>query len=874
VKSGFDSADRAVNRWVLPVFGALALVSALSRQAHACMDQGTDGVVFGWPPLMGTVAVVFFATVHCSWRFAASAASFIRRRRWWALALLVAAAGAVVPVLIIRNVGRTEGETAVAPARLSTSRQESEAPGKDDRRRELNLHQALNLLLAQQDNGVGPAESFRLFSPGECPDIARCRYELDHESRSAFVFDKTAVIERAVVPADGQKLAFAVAAHFPQGCHKNDSVAFGLCAEVGDGRAERRLYACEWQKDDTRLQRWSDVAVDLSDYAGRSVTLRFEVHVRKYGRADRPGGLCLLSDPHFVASGTSSRPSVLLCTIETLRRDHLSLYGYPRKTSPFLEELAGESIVFEEAYSQSSWTRPSVASVLTGLAPSQHGAVTALDALDDSNVLLSEILRERGYVTAGFCTGRIISRPIFNYLQGFDVFVDERFVLFEQLRGDVLAWLEANGARPCFVFIHVFDPHGPYAAPGRFCEMFAEADYAGPMKDIPDLKPRVIDKLASVTAADVDYVRARYDGEIRYTDAVLERLVEGLKKRGLWDDMLVLITSDHGEEFGEHGGWGHGMDLLPEKLRVPLLLKLPGGRHGGTRMGGPASGVDVMPTLLAALGMPVPENLAGVDLLENVGTTRKTTRRHHFAEFYETRFLADGAPRCEPTYSEYSVISGRFQYVLRQFEAAGSARKEWLFDLVADPAATNNLAASRPGLLRQYAEMIRARYEPGYTIAATGRDGVAHVFSGIVTSEAPIVHVERALMEQDDSVQLDSSTKTLSFELAVHDDRDLVRFRTEPPCAPLTIDVALDGTGALPETVLVGCTGVSSGELPLRVPSSRCAVDAAPGRVPDYETRDAPSLYFWRRGTPSKAPETQVAPASETLEALKDLGYL
>jgi len=870
---------KQVAKWLsggtLPsVLPGVALFLGFCATGHAYIDPGTGGAIFSWlAPILGLIGIIFLATMRYSWAFARVAAAFIWRQRRWTLPVFVLLAVGLV-VLVMHDV-TPSGQ---APPRISVS----VSPGKQrpavveptGEKLQLSLHQALKALLAQDDRVSGPADPFRLFGEDECPAIWRGKYELNHESRNCFVFDKTATIGKTLAIAHGQKLAFGAAADFADECGAFDSVQLAVYAGSVDGKRDVCLYGCEWERDYPRLRTWSDVAIDLSAWAGQSVVVRFEVTMRKDGSNAGPPGLCLVADPRLVGSDTGpTRPNVLLCTIETLRRDHLGLYGYTRETSPFLDSLASGAVVFEGAHSQSSWTRPSVASILTGLTPAQHGAVTALDKLDGSRTLLSEVLREYGYDTAGFCTGRIISRPVFNHLQGFDVFVNEGTGLFEQLKQDLFAWLDADLHEPFFAFVHVFDPHGPYEAPGSFGEMF-DSDYCGAMKDLPSLKPTTIDKLGSVSPRDIDYVRARYDGEIRYTDAVLERLVSGLKERGLWDSTLVVITSDHGEEFAEHGYWGHGNDLMPEKLRVPLVVKLPGGRHGGTRVGGLASGIDIMPTILKALYIPAPPGLRGIDLLAGIDTGGRTARKRHFAEFWETRFFPDPQPRCEMAYAEYAVIDARFEYILREYASAGMAPAEFLFDLQADPAAQTNLASSRPGERKMYAEMIRERYAPGYAIAAASYDGKVHTLSGEVVSEGAIATVEGLQAEDDDRFELDPESNILRFTFRVVDDVDVVHFRTEPHGAPLTITVDLDGKPAPPDAVLLGLNGRRPATLPVEVPRARCAVDIGPGCVPDYGKARQGGLFVWRRGQLDNTPATRVTPRTGTVETLKDLGYL
>jgi len=732
------------------------------------------------------------------------------------------------------------------------------------------MGRVMDLYEAGHAGRLRPAEPFRLFGLDEYPDLRRHKYELDCESRSCFIFDVSGSIRKTVTPRSGSRLVFDVAADFPQNGHANDSVQLEVHAESGS--ASSVLYACAWERAYPRHRRWVHADVDLSDSAGRELTLRFDVSLHKNGDDSR-GGICLLGDPRLDAPEPAKRPNVILVVLETLRRDHLSLHGYPRKTSPFLEKLAEEAIVFDNAYSQSNWTRPSVATILTGLYPSEHRAITALDKLDDSFTLLPEVLRQHGYLTAAFCTGRVISDPIFNYDQGFDLFVDEGKALFDTLRQSALAWLDANRRQPFFIYLHTFDPHAPYLAPGRLAELF-DSEYDGRLKELKVLKPMILRTMGTLSERDREYVRARYDAEILYTDMVLERLIHDLEKRGLWDNTLLVVTSDHGEEFYEHGNWGHGVGLFPEQLRVPLLIRLAGQEHGGMRPGGLASGVDIMPTILCSLGLPVPDAVAGIDLLATLDENGRTGRDHHYAQFRATRFFEDPAPTCQVTRSECSLIGQRLQYIWTQHELPPRKRAQRLFDLSQDPFALNDIASSRPDIVKEHVRAIDIRYATGYTIAAVAADARRRTYAGTVRSGSPIVRAKGIDTESDDVVALSDDRKVLRFELKVSGDDDLVRFETRPANVAVTIDIECDGAAVAPESVRLGPKGKPAEKMPVEVPAGWCLVDAPLGRVPPYSAGDRGAIYIWRRGTPRTPSDSRVVPGEEALETLKDLGYL
>ena len=840
----------------------LVLIVLSPRSADAYIDPGTGGTMFSaLAPILGVIGIAFLAALGFFRAYIRVVVSFLWRHGRWFIIVMAAGLSAFACVFLDSWM-RPGGPASVASVRdikdQGDKHRITQTVGPGERAREL--------LVERHRRDFRSAEQFRLFTDQEYPEFQRCKYMLGHVSRSCFAFDRSGQVEKRIIPEQGQSLLFYVAAEFPQDFDDSQRVRFDLRATVG-GSEGRVLFLHEWASPQEEAH-WERVWVDLGDYVGQPVTLRFRAAIRE---AALPGGgsVCFVSEPRLIGPRTQSGPNVILFSIETLRRDHLSLYGYGRQTSPFLEELAREAIVFEDAYSQSSWTRPSVTTMLTGLYPSQHGAIASLDRLPDSLVLLSEVFRQRGHETAAFCTCELVRQPAFNYDQGFDLFVDEGLYPLGRVRKDIVEWLDSEKPRPFFMFVHSYDPHAPYAAPGRFRDVF-DPEYTGQLADAEPLRDRELRKVRGLTSRDVDYVRARYDGEILYTDTVLRQLASDLKDRGLWDNTLLVITADHGEELYEHHDWGHGRNLLPEKLRVPLLLKLPDQAHGGIRVRGLCSGVDLAPTIMETAGIPVPEHLSGINLLEHVETTGETGRKYHYAEFWTSRVTDIESARYETVDTHYAVISEQYEYILKQF--SDGRKQEFLYDLEADPTAQDDVAGSRTEVLEKFASLVRERYRGGYTIAANG-GGETRRLAGIVHSEAPIVKLEGLRTENDDSFELDQDRKALRFELTVRDDDDLLRFQTEPANAPVTIEIQRRGELPAP-TVYLGPGRARCEELPLRVPARRCVLDTDFGRAPDYAAGKDPGLYIWRQGTPYVGREEQVEPDEDTLKALKDLGYL
>lgn len=304
--------------------------------------------------------------------------------------------------------------------------------------------------------------------------------------------------------------------------------------------------------------------------------------------------------------------SLVLVVVDTLRADHLGPYGAPRGTTPQLDRLASSAALFEQAHSTSSWTLPAFASLFTGVGAARHGAGRRVDepgaeafvGLGPELPTLAGELASAGFSTAGAGNNPFL-HPGFGLARGFARW-DYVFGRYDRHPNAAqmiywgLRWLDTRDERPFFLFLHLFDPHLPYAAPpapGRARAPALGAPFEHPFRGFGAANatwhPR--------RAVERDFVRAAYRDEVRFVDAQLAHLFAGLRERGLADETLVVLTSDHGEELFEHGGFEHGHSLHAEVMRVPLLVWGPGVRPG--RHAQPVSLVDLAPTLLAAFGV-------------------------------------------------------------------------------------------------------------------------------------------------------------------------------------------------------------------------------------------------------------------------------
>jgi len=327
--------------------------------------------------------------------------------------------------------------------------------------------------------------------------------------------------------------------------------------------------------------------------------------------------------PPVAAAGRRS-PNLMIYLIDTLRADHLGCYGYRRPTSPEIDRFARNAVLWREGRAQSSWTRPAVATVLTGLQPITHRTQQSYDRLPEDVVTLSERLQAAGWQTAMITANGNVSER-FGFNQGWDHFtylpesLERRahHVQSPAVNREVFKWLaRRDRQRPFLLFVHTTDPHDPYTPNEKFRRRLA-----------PQVDPSIgtrdsIARLARVSDDEALAVRSQleelYDAEIAANDESFGHLMRRLRNLGLADDTAVLLLSDHGEEFFEHHGFTHGRTLYEEQLRIPFLLRLPGGRRGGTVLPGPAEQIDVVPTLLALAGLAPDPALPGRDLLADL----------------------------------------------------------------------------------------------------------------------------------------------------------------------------------------------------------------------------------------------------------------
>jgi arylsulfatase A-like enzyme len=305
-----------------------------------------------------------------------------------------------------------------------------------------------------------------------------------------------------------------------------------------------------------------------------------------------------------MASGSARSGPVVIYLVDTLRPDRMSVYGATRRTSPAAEDLAREAVTYTNAFCVSTWTRPSVATLLTSLLPSSSATLNRWGRLDEGVWYLPEAFQKKGWKTAAFVANGNLFDERMGFSRGVDVFHPivhavpggqvpkgtEWHATAREVVDPVLAFIEAQPSPRFFLYVHVVDPHLPYVL-------------------MPQHEGRFVRSADDGTRVPLDY-----DRSVRQADSEFGRIVEALREKGFWKGSTVIYTSDHGEEFWEHGRQGHGHSVYEEQLRVPLLVRYPGGERGGTRLPDPVSLADLTPTLADIYGLPTAPGWIGSSL--------------------------------------------------------------------------------------------------------------------------------------------------------------------------------------------------------------------------------------------------------------------
>lgn len=398
--------------------------------------------------------------------------------------------------------------------------------------------------------------------------------------------------------------------------------------------------------------------------------------------------------------------NIILISIDTLRADHLGCYNYPRDTSPSVDKFREDAILFRRCTAQSPSTLTSHASILTSLIPSHHGAFfTRGQALPDNIKTMAELLKEKGYRTISFNDGGQIA-PQFGLTQGFDKYesmsdkLKAEHLNFNRIVTKTMTWLDGNPTEKFFLFLHTYETHHPYTPKKRQLKLF-ESNYNGDLNW--QITVEMIEKInkgeIKLTEEDKQHIINTYDAEIRSMDESFGLLIDYLKKKKLYDNTLIIFTSDHGEEFGEHGTWAmHSHTLFNDQLHVPLLFKLPQSKFASRKVNHLVLSIDILPTVMDLLGEKISKNFEGSSLVP----------------------LIKGIPPKKPVFAisqrdmQQTYVSAYWSVMTRKWKLYDAK----LYDILNDPGELKDIAAAHEELktsLQKYALKYMKRRDKKFT---------------------------------------------------------------------------------------------------------------------------------------------------------------
>jgi len=603
---------------------------------------------------------------------------------------------------------------------------------------------------------------------------------------------------------------------------------------------------------------WRNRTIDLSGYRwGKKV--RFEVE--SPGEGASPVYVAL-GAPGVEAQDETPKPSLILFVIDTLRGDHLGCMGYAKNVSPGIDRFARHAVVFESAYAQDSWTKASIATILSSLYPQVHGAVGWDDRLPSEVLTLPEVLRSEGYYTAAFVTATSVGSIGLNFEQGFDQFVamtedhHDSLTSAAEVMARLLPWLRENKERRFFLYVHLMDPHAPYFPVPPFDTMF-DPDYEGDLTGATSGR-NSFRKYSS--KRDIQHAVSLYDGEIAYADEHFTVFVDELKKYGLLESSGIVLTADHGEEFKEHGAWEHGHTLYQELIRIPLLVKFPGMSHGGKRVRQRVRHLDIAPTMLDLAGLDIPDEMQGGSLVPLVAGKVDRVCEEVFSEQNLNRDAL------------YSLISGSYKYVLRTSPRFGQE----LYDLKNDPSEKENLLRRNATVAGRMAGELMdiVSGSPRLSRLRFASRGKA-VWSGKIRSKGIFARVSPVAFSPEDKIALGYSGQVMSFTVSTSGGSKGFDFVIAPPEAAIVFDLTLDGKKLDGGGLLLGPEQVKASVVPFNTErlSSPVMLFAPEGESPVKVTTE-PRCYFWKTVSGGVPASSKTSLDRKTRDKLKALGYV
>lgn len=730
----------------------------------------------------------------------------------------------------------------------------------------------------------GTPPHVRLASPGlEHPLAVRVALPAaggDEDVRDALFAPAPSRIrfERDVPAGARLTLATAVLPEGP-GPAKGDH-ALGVVIEDASGSRTEVARWIQRPEDREGADGWIEREVTLAPWAGQRVHLELES-----ARAPGATGIALWGHPVLSRGGDAGR-LVLLVVLDTQTVSHLSAYGAARETTPSLARLARSGVLFEAAYAPSPWTLPSIATVLTGLDPSRHGAgerhwgsAVWRRPLGPEVVTLAERLRDAGFDTAGFVNNPYLTRA-FGVDRGFSTW---RTYGADLRSGDgragvdlALEWLRAHRGRDRFLVVHFLDSHGPYRPPRRLVLRFASS-WLHPLRGDGhrrDLYERAFEQgPASLRPADRVELRDLYDAALAATDAELGRLLHGV--RGMPGERLVAVVGDHGEEHFEHGAFEHGHQLYEELLRVPLVLSRSPPLGEPRRISERVLLADVAPTVLDFVGLGESDGGDGRSLLPWLGERPPARQPDRAVLAGTTLYGAGGA----------AIIAGTWKYI---YQMAGADRmrprvldlpRHQLFDLRSDPGEVHDLSGKATHELRSLHVTLDTAIRAGVRdrdVLLLDGGGRVHRWSGELVLAAgkgwsrnyeDVVAPSR----RGGAAPLRVTVDGRRFAFEARADRVVLAARRldGEDQGPVEVRLARDGVPWTADLRLPGDEAACPGSGPCIPPALQSIASPSVLPPPTPEARGA-----WYLRAPARSAMARTTPTRRVTEELRALGYV
>lgn len=537
------------------------------------------------------------------------------------------------------------------------------------------------------------------------PKFSQLKASIKGDTRTAFILPVNHSINRGFSVSENEELRFSIGIRSDP-----DNKGYQLGVFAVDEKLNKHRLTVQYM--DRKDSRWINLRIDLRRFEGQAIKVIVQVNTwlgDKNNTAAGPDNSYLfLSEPYIVKARSRAENNVILILVDTLRADHLPIYGYKLDTAPHLSKLSQNAVVFENVMSQASWTSPSVASIFTSMMSSEHGVLSSYSLrLKPDNLALAEILKDEGYFTKGISANPLISEATF-FDQGFTSFeeVPAKYMVYRStdiVVSKTLKWLDQRkNTDPFFMYVHFIDPHDPYLAPRPFTFQTKKWNLSNVSQTLlyMFLQPSGygmygVGRTNTLYPGQVDNMRDRYDGEIKYIDQAISQIFRKLEERSLLNNTLVILTSDHGEEFLEHGDIKHGATLYQETIHVPLIMFFPNGKWSGKRLKAPARSIDISPTILDFLKVEQPETFRGESLLPIISGS-ETQDRLVISELYSV---------FNESLRAVSVTSDGYK-LIKSFDEKANSTLE-LFSLGDDPGEKVNIIQHKPELVRVLENMVQ-----------------------------------------------------------------------------------------------------------------------------------------------------------------------